>query len=440
MSIPTGSAIGIKQEQVGFRTVPRIVRAGARSTVTITPRFDHVAFSEQTEYQVLVTPMENRGCGPDFGGPGLPQWSLQDGSIEIHADFPSEQEYSIVIQEIQPKAPRTIGDFRVYALEEDLHSLRPWKGDFHMHSNRSDGRESPAYVAASCRRIGLDFMAITDHGQYGPSLEAQAAFTDLPVDLRIFAGEEVHPPENPIHIINFGGAESVNAMFEFPGYREEVDEIIARSGNLPSELNPYYYGSSLWCFRKIREIGGLSIFCHPYWVFHHRYHIPASLADRMFADRPFDAYELIGGYFPQEAESNALQVLRYSEERARGNNFPVVGVSDAHGCDRGELFGWYYSIVFAQTADLDDLIAAVRQGRSVAVEHLPGSSPRAHGPMREARYAHFLLREVLPEHDAVCRPEGEAMVAFLAGDERARRALADATGSVGNYYDDCFGT
>ena len=88
-------------------------------------------------------------------------------------------------------------------------SLSPYKGDLHIHSNRSDGREPPAHVAARCRQIGLDFVALTDHHQYAPSLEAIAAFTAAPVDLALYPGEEVHAPGNPIHIVNFGGRFSV---------------------------------------------------------------------------------------------------------------------------------------------------------------------------------------------------------------------------------------
>ena len=53
-----------------------------------------------------------------------------------------------------------------------------------MHSHYSDGQESPAYVAAACRREGLDFMALTDHGQYKPSLEAQQAFENVRLILK----------------------------------------------------------------------------------------------------------------------------------------------------------------------------------------------------------------------------------------------------------------
>merc|ERR1712000_444133 len=115
-------------------------------------------------------------------------------------------------------------------------------------------------------------MALTDHRQYALSLEAQQAYAGIPIDLRIYPGEEVHPPDNPVHIINFGGSFSVNDLFEDRGrYQAEVDQIDQQLGTLPAGVNRYQYASCCWAFEKIRQGGGLGIFCHPYWFTGHRY-------------------------------------------------------------------------------------------------------------------------------------------------------------------------
>jgi hypothetical protein len=120
--------------------------------------------------------------------------------FEITRYFEAEQEHIFRLEEVSPEEKvREVGVFHVYSLKPDLFTLRPYKGDFHLHTYRSDGQESPAYVAGACRRAGLDFMAITDHRWYGGSVEAKEFYKDLPVDLRIYPGEEVHPPDNPVH-------------------------------------------------------------------------------------------------------------------------------------------------------------------------------------------------------------------------------------------------
>ncbi|MCX7029800.1 MAG: hypothetical protein NTU62_06720 [Spirochaetes bacterium] len=411
-----------------FEVAPCVVRSGETVEIVIRPLAEGAAFSPGFKYAVTYTPMEDQGGYSAFGTRHEPAFRVTGGELRITHRFDGEQEHGLFVEELRSSERIPVLDARVYSVDADLYDRRPLKGDLHIHSNRSDGREPPAHVAAACRRIGLDFMAITDHRLYEPSLEAQAAFAAHPVDLAIFPGEEVHPPDNNIHIVNFGGSRSVNAQFTAPGWRQEVDEIARGLTGLPPKLDPYLYASTLWTFRAIHECGGLGIFCHPYWISDRRYHIPGSLADRVFEEQPYDAFELIGGYHRHEAESNALQAARYHEETRRGKRIPVVGVSDAHGCERGELFGWYFTIVFAASPALRDLVAAIKDLWSVAVEALSGAPVQVHGPMRLVKYAHFLLREFFPGHDALCRQEGEAMLALLAGDGSAQDALASLHG------------
>ena len=429
----------MKNENAYFTVTPRIIREGSQTKITISPRFGHVKFAREASYSVTHTPMEDLGSKSSFREELRPDCALVDGTLVFEVLFEGEQEHSFVVTEVRGDREKQIGDFRIYSVADDLFDRRPYKGDLHIHSNRSDGRESPGYVAASCRKIGLDFMAVTDHGRYEPSIEAQQAFDGVTMDLRVFRGEEVHPPDNPIHIINFGGDRSINDMFSEPVYRREVSEIQNSATDLPIDLDPYYYASSIWCFRAIRAVGGLGIFCHPYWESRNRYHIPGSLTSKLFDEAPYDAYELIGGYMLNEVESNMLQVLRYQEEIRDGRDIPVVGVSDAHGCDRGDLFGWYYTIAFADSCELPDLISSIKACRSVAVESLPGTTPRAHGPLRYAKYAHFLLREVLPQHDLHCREEGMLMLAHLSGGVEAKRHLKELSGRSGRYLNSCYG-
>jgi hypothetical protein len=359
-----------------------------------------------------------------------------NGVLSIAYDFKTEQEYILVVSQNPGTEQNVIGEYHVYAVEIDLFNRRPYKGDFHIHSNRSDGQESPAYVAGSCRRIGLDFMAVTDHRQYNPSLEAIQSFSHIPIDLRIFPGEEIHPPDNAVHMINFGGNASVNDLFTDEGlYFSEIEKISEGFPELPEGWLRYQYASCVWCYQKIRSFGGLAIFCHPYWVYRHSFNVPEILIAKHFDLLPFDAYEVIGGYHRFEIESNRLQVARYYEERTKGKQIPIVGVSDAHGCENGSLFGWYYSIVFSPSNNLSDLIQSIKELYSIAVEHLPSETPNAYGPFRLVKYAQFILREIMPLHDKLCAEEGRLMLLYLAGSLQAETELINQQGSVKNLFD-----
>jgi 3',5'-nucleoside bisphosphate phosphatase len=60
--------------------------------------------------------------------------------------------------------------------------------DLHVHSNASDGSDSPAEVMRRARAAGLDVVALTDHDTVDGVADAQAA---LPDGLRLIEGMEL---------------------------------------------------------------------------------------------------------------------------------------------------------------------------------------------------------------------------------------------------------
>lgn len=422
-----------------YSVTPRMVPADKQSTIKITPLFDHCRFRDGVEYNVSCHPAGGYNHQTRQLPPLTVDFAIADGSLQFDFMFKSEQEYVINLNSAVNGQDQHLVELRLYALEPDLFSRKAYKGDTHLHTYYSDGKESPAFVAASSRMIGLDFMAITDHRQHAPSLEAIKAMEALNTDMRIFPGEEVHSPDNPVHIVNFGGSISVNALFSQKEFAAEVQSIMDNLTDLPSEVDPYTYASCVYCFDRIREGGGLGIFCHPYWFAGRRYDVPEYLTGLLLERHPWDALEIIGGFFRYELESNTLAVARYHEERAMGRNVPIVGASDSHGCACADLFGWYYTIVFSETDDLPDLVRNIKDLYSVAVEAIPGESTRAYGPFRLVKYAQFLIREVFPEHDKLCQEEGNLMLSAVAGDNSAGERLKLTAGAVNNLYKNLWG-
>ena len=422
-----------------FDISPLVVRGDAEAEITIRPLFGHVAFQDGATYEATYFPCEEFSQRSGWPERNKPPVRREANALVLRQFFEGEQEHVLLLDAVKGESRKRLGEFRVYSVGPDLAGRLPYKGDVHMHSSHSDGRESPAYVAAACRSIGLDFMALTDHGRYAPSLEAIRAFDGVPCDLRMYPGEEVHPPGNPVHIVNFGGRSSVNDLFkDEAAYRDRVAQVEKALGPLPAGVDRFQYASTVWCFDRIRDAGGLGVFCHPYWFTSNRYTPSGALTSHIFEKQPYDAYELIGGYHLYEAASNTLQVARYHEERVHGRRTPIVGVSDAHGCERGELFGWYYTVVFSPTCDFADLVAGIKGLWSVAVEALPNQEPRAFGPFRLVKYALFLMREVFPLHDERCVEEGRLMRAHAAGNAGAGQALAQLTGRTAALYQHLF--
>ncbi len=438
-----------------YDVFPRMVPADAVSEIRIHPRFEHAAFPLPELMSVFCNPFDGLARDGAYAHYSwkldthpADQWRLDGGDLVVRHYFAGEQEYNIRVILKKANDPNAVvmKEFRVYALQKDLFALRPFKGDFHIHTMRSDGSECPCYVAARYRQKGFDFAAITDHRQYEPSLEAIECWKPFDLDFKLYPGEEVHAPDNPVHIVNFGGKFSVNARFQKDEttYRREVQAILERLPDKNPKVNNFAVAASEWVFDRIREGGGLAVFCHPYW-YASQFVIDEGLISAMFKRRKFDAFELIGGFYRYQFESNNFQVVRYYEEQAKGNKFPIVGLSDSHGTDQflqgkeyagsadRDLFGWYYTIAFAQTNSIAAIVDAVRSGNSVAVCAPTGDMPNIHGSFRMVKYASFLMREYFPMHAIYCAEEGSLMLDHLAGEKKAAQALALLNGRTGEY-------
>ena len=428
-----------------FEVLPRIVLADTEATIRVISRYETFPKSDCT-YRLTYTPVGRYAVKSGWVKATAEPIVPQNNVFEIRRLFESEQEHIFRIEEVRADGKaREVGTFHIYSLKPDLFALRPYKGDIHMHSYRSDGREAPGYVIGAGRRAGLDFMALTDHYNYAASLEAIELFKNLPLDLKIFPGEEVHPPDNPVHFVSFGAREGITELYRTDQkvYRQEVQSIMNKLGNLPPGVDRFQYASSIWAFEKIRERGGLGIFAHPYWQYGNANYISYALVDYIFETGIFDALELVSGFGwdeLQEVDVNNLQLNKYIEARSKGQKIPVVGISDSHSCEENDKFGRYYTICFAPSAELPDLIKAIKEERSVAIETPAGKLPRAFGPYRLVAYTHFLLRYVLPLHDEMCFEEGRLMVEYAGGKKEVIEELKLLQGQIKKYYERIWAT
>ena len=154
---------------------------------------------------------------------------------------------------------------------------------------------------------------------------------------------------------------------------------------------------------------------------------------------PQDAEELVGGYYKYQTFSNDLAIARYLQACREGGGRSIVGVSDAHSTENDELFGWYYTIVFADEAGGNAVIDAVKNGYSVAVTHLPDETMHIYGEFRLVKYAQFLAANYFPLHDEMCAAEGYLMYRHWTGEPKAAPMLRSLHGETAEYYKAVFG-
>ena len=423
-----------------YYVFPRVVPAAEVTRITIVPRGIHAAPAVGETFRLMILPMEQT-LEPYKQNDEYPSMMLSGtgGAFTFAWQFDGEQEHILRIDrykdgKIQPKK-RT--ELSVYSLLPDLMAMRPYRGDLHVHTTRSDGRESPEYVVAEYRRAGFDFMAITDHHTWQPSEEAIQAYKNIPTDIKLFHGEEVHAPGNHTHLVNFGGSYSINALFEADeaGYRAAVNALEANTGELAEGVDRFEYCANVWLLEQIRKAGGLAIYAHPHWIAN-VYHVRDAMTWQLFRDAPFDAFELLGG---QTKRENNMQCAIYEEARAMGLRIPIVGSSDSHGTVNPVNFTEESTFVFAKDCELQSLIEAIKALRSVAIaSYQRDEVPFVHGPYRMAKYAMFLLEAYFPQHDELCAIEGGLMHLAIEGDEGAKHLLAQFIGRAEAFMQRCF--
>jgi hypothetical protein len=374
----------------------------------------------------------------------------EDYCLRLTAFFAGEGEHFIRICD-KPDGHHLV-QFSVYSLAEDMAGRYPYRGDLHLHTNRSDGAQTPANVCANYRSYGYDFTVISDHERYYPSLEAKAYWKDL-TDLNIVQGEEVHLPHNDVHYVNFGGSYSINALVSpRPNTEKAGDDLAWRSldGNAPDTMTHEEFSAMIkerakkvdrekeserlsfavleWIYEHMQKNGGLGIFPHPYWI-SDMMQLPEDYTYYIYEKAPFDAFEVLGGenYFCH----NGFQTALYYEMKQKGIDHPVVGSTDSHNSisehNRNSLI--CSTIVFAPENTDSALVRAIKDKYSIAVDTI-SKEYRLVGDFRLMKYACFLMEHYYPLHDKLCATEGYYMNRYIAGDERAARILADMKGQV----------
>lgn len=437
----------MKPELVKFTVVPSVVQADCESEIQITSQDGCFQFFDNVIYDVEFIPMEESDVPMDqamsLRGFDLNRKSVQarpeHGILKLRYFFSGEQEWKIHIstKEYGPhlnplyepyrpywdslmKAPEQGVYLSVYSLKPDLFGRRALMGDLHIHTSKSDGKETPEMVAAEYRAAGYDFIAITDHNVFGTAKDAIDKF-QFQTDLQVFMGEEVHNGyAGYFHMVNVGGTYSVNDIYlNDPQRVEKEAQALAEEVEVPKGLDRREYLNRVWLYREIKKSGGFAIYPHPYWQVSHHYHTETKMTRAILKNGLCDAYEVLGGCGP---EDNNLQTALYSELRAEGTEVPVVGSTDSHSVlDARTHFKNASTIAFVQNGDV---LGAVASGYSVAAEHLPGESTRVYGPFRLVKYAQFLLQNYFPVHNRLCQAAGTAILGLVCGENI--NALAEA--------------
>ncbi len=391
-----------------FQVHPKVIKSYSTERI-------YVEFNEEPTDSVVIKiqPMEQ------YGIPHTEKFRIdeeerylyvemkKESGIKYSAEhtFIGEQRYSVRIK---------IGNSRpleayVYAVNEDYAALRPFKGDTHLHTNRSDGEGYPFEVACAYRRAGFDFIAVTDHHKMPPSKEARDAIGSLTSHFTVFVGEEVHNKSmGYFHVINFGGTESVNTLIETDDdYVTRGLAEIKNSTVFPPEVDADNCAYRIFIANEIRKKGGMAIMAHPYWDCYGEYNAQTEDVRFLLKGGYYDALEVLAGC-DRTGNGNNLQAALWADLRAEGARIPVVGASDSHSTtNKHSLFNKQFSVVLAK--DVDDVPNAIKNELSVAVNRRTGADFYCIGGFRAVKYVRFLMEEYYPEYEPLTAAHSEAL-------------------------------
>ena len=402
----------MRDESRFFTVFPSVVKAGEVTSITISA-IDEKARIEDGEYTLKIVPKEKRDLprnaelkilGNKFNEILV---KSENSKITFSYHFKYEQEYRLII--LNENGVKMY-DFGIYALCEDLFYTMPYRGDLHMHTTCSDGIGTIPQLVSAYRQLGMDFICITDHHKYYPSLEAIKMFEDVECGLTILPGEEVHNCDmGYIHIVNIGGSYSVNELIESDyenlckALEKEAEEITDLS-----QIGAFDFVMRRWICNNIRKSGGKAIFPHPYWTIRDEYHIETDFSIYTLKQGNYDIFEVFGGCTPNE---NRLQAALWQQLRLNGVDIPIVGSTDTHNYRKGtDTFGLYSTLVFAR--DAETIPDAICDKRSVAVDTVDNITPYIVGDFRLIKYATFLMENFYPVYETYTKDLGELMLSY----------------------------
>jgi hypothetical protein len=333
--------------------VPVEVPRGVRE-LRVAYAYDRPAVPAGTQGNALdIGIFDERGTGP--GGPGFRGWSggarsefflradaatpgylpgpVRAGTWHLvlgpYTVAPQGLAYTVTVGVVYGPAGATPRP--VYPPQRARGRGRAWyRGDCHLHSVYSDGRRTPAEIAAAARAAGLDFINTSEHNTHAAHGAWEGLWGD---DLLVLTGEEVTTRTG--HVVALG---TDPGTFVDWRYRAR-DNRFARYA------------------REIRRAGGLVVPAHP--------HATCVGCSWRFGFAEADAVEVWNGPWTPDDEV-ALADWDGTLSAGRGRWTPAMGSSDAHR--EPQRVGEPQTVVLADDLTREAVLDGLRAGRSYVAE------------------------------------------------------------------------
>ena len=388
-----------------YELFPRVVPEGWSGHLVLDGEFEHTRFLPGVEYtyELKSTFFSTATERKKVGISGTVEVNEQGRLVIPFApDVGGEWELTVDAEQVRSRnLPCRLG---LFVQSKEWFSLRPYIGELHCHSTGSDGGQEPAYVPVRGRAFGMDFLALTDHRDFGSALVMKERMTDiLGRRMVLMAGEELHPEPGDVthdeqppvhshtyHYVSVGQRESVRDACLADAARDaaiqEIESAL-RSNCVAPDLDVRGYAEGVWKVRMARQLGGTTIYCHPYWG-GKPINLDLAAIEQTFRDGEAHCVEAIS-----RADLSNYMANKLIELAADGIRWSLVGVSDGHSWNADTTFG-QCTLVMTEELSEEGILAAVREGRCVACA--PGKIDQFLGPMDLIGFATFYFSSLLP--------------------------------------------
>ncbi len=372
-----------------FNVSPKILPAGKSVKITVSSKNPAVKLCGT--FLVMIAPYYDFPYIPFEEYKDKPAAFLaENGVLTVEHTFPSEQLYRFIIAEETEKGLAILLKTTVYALDEDLYNLQPLCGDFHSHTIYSDGFETPESVVSAAVRHRLDFIAVTDHNNYEGSVQAALAAKSKNLPITVINGEEYSSSFTNMHIISLGAKQPLGKWHYFPPVTEE------NKGNSCVEFTKEL------C-QKIKENGGLSVMCHPLWKPFRpdgtRLDVPMSVVKDLMGADIFDAIEVVGGSPIEDNTTSNMQHIWAVSFGATPERAAYLGSTDSHTYSIDPICGKHFTLVLAKGKSGEDILDAVKNKLTVAVQVMDLNNVLCFGPPRLCMFAEFFVKNRLKQEN-----------------------------------------
>lgn len=202
-------------------------------------------------------------------------------------------------------------------------------GDIHMHSTVSDGQHDIGKLIEKAKKIGLDFIAVSDHNNYSHNLS-------LPINTGITLIPAVEWTHYQGHM-NFYGLTVPFANSFIANNVKERDAII----------------------NYVKQHHGIVSVNHP----------KCSLCPYLWEADDYDMMEIWNGPMTKR---NVLAITQWTQLLKQGRHLPAVGGSDYHRDYRLVRFAHPVNIVYSQSRNAQDILEALASGKNYITASIKG--------------------------------------------------------------------